>query len=83
MNYLRNAYGRQLNSSEMMPLLGFRYGQHIPLDHESVHEFPDGVKIIVRKSRGGSAARIFYECTCGRQVPFGRIGQHLRRRGHP
>jgi len=86
MNYLRDARGRQITSREMMPLLGFYYGQHIPLDHESIHEFPAAeggppIRVHIRKSRSGTA-RIFYECTCGKLVPFGRIAQHLRARGH-
>jgi len=82
MNYLRNAWGRPVNSDEMLNLLGFRRGQHIPPEHASVEEI-DGVKVTVIKSKGYKGHRIFYTCTCNRMVPFGRIAQHLARKGHP
>jgi len=39
--------------------------------------------VVVRQADGSySKQRIFLLCSCSRLIPFGRIAQHARKRGH-
>ena len=84
---LRNSYGRFLQHHELYPKLGLKPGAHLGTNGWTKEV--EGVLFYCRPiplrptGRKSSKHRIFVRCTkCHTLIPFGRIGQHLKRRDH-
>jgi hypothetical protein len=89
MNYIRDNYGRIVQSRDMMRLLGLRPGAHLP-DGGMEERTIQGVRVWVThivhhpdehpsrdRRRGPRPHRIMCACSvCGKAVPFGRLFQH-------
>lgn len=84
MDALKNERGRYLQHHELYPLLGLKPGQHLP---------KEGFRIVVQgkmyycdpaQEKGRrSKHRIKTGCPkCGLLIPFGRMGQHMKRKDH-
>lgn len=84
---LRNKYGRYLQSHELMPLLGFERGGHLPREGFICRtvDLPDGQRAHFMctpearhaNGRKSSQHRILVMCKCGMWIPFGRAAQHI------
>lgn len=73
---LKNERGRFLQSYELMPLLGFKRGAHLPLAGFGPTEV-QGTNFLCRPAKPGERKhRLLFECKCLRWVPFGRANQH-------
>ena len=75
-----------MQSHELMPVLGFKRGGHLPaegfgpVEVQGVLFFCEPAQVGPRKS---SKHRIKYFCkACKTWVPFGRAGQHNKGRQH-
>ncbi|HEY7416893.1 MAG TPA: hypothetical protein VH593_17030 [Ktedonobacteraceae bacterium] len=90
---LRNSWGRFLHSHELMPLLGFKPGAHLPVEGfapvvvQDVMFMCEPANGLMDASTGrkvkSSRHRIRYLCKeCGAWIPFGRAGQHVKGREH-
>lgn len=81
-----NARGRYVQHHELYPMLGLKVGQHLP--DEGFRKEVDGKMVYcdpVQKiaGRNSSKHRIKIGCDkCGVLIPFGRMGQHMKRRDH-
>lgn len=71
---LKNARGRYLQSHELMPLLGFKPGEHLP--RQGFQLTVQGVVFVCNDANNGKH-RISFVCKCKRLIPFGRAGQHI------
>lgn len=75
--------GRFMQHFQLYPLLGIKSGDHLP--REGFSKEIGGVAITVLPAAGKgrrSSHRVMVHCTCGRKIPFGRMGQHLRWKEH-
>jgi hypothetical protein len=89
---LKNSYGRFMQSHELLPVLGFKPGCHLPPEGFGPMEV-QGVTFIcepatpARMGKYGrlissSKHRIFYLCSCRKWIPAGRAGQHFKGKSH-
>jgi hypothetical protein len=83
---LKREHGWWHNHFTLYPLLGLTPGQHLPdegfvkkLGRFEVFCVP---KICQIDTKSRSKHRIFVKCDCGKEVPFGRMGQHVKGRAH-
>lgn len=90
---LKNQWGRYMQSHELLPVLGFKPGGHLPkegfkpVEVEGVLFYcePAGEPRVNSWGRkiGASKHRIHYFCkACRKWVPFGRAYQHNKGRQH-
>lgn len=75
---LKNAKGRFLQSHELMPLLGFTYGQHLPKEGFPPRELQGVMFKCLPAKPLRKGHRLLVLCGCGRWMPFGRMGQHAK-----
>lgn len=77
---LRNNYGRYMQSSELMPVLGFKRGGHLPHDGFAPTKVNGTWFQCLPKAqvKTNKSHRLLCFCRCGRWVPFGRYGQHIK-----
>lgn len=74
---IKNERGRYLNHFELMPLLGFEHGAHLPKEGFAPIKV-QGQNFDCLPANGGKH-RIRFECQfCLKWIPFGRAGQHLK-----
>lgn len=80
---LMNKYGRFMQSHELMPVLGFKPGQHLPKEGFE-QKMVNGVWFQCDPATGASSKhRIHYLCdACLEWIPYGRAGQHNKGRDH-
>jgi hypothetical protein len=89
---LKNSYGRFMQSHELLPVLGFKPGSHLPREGFGPMEV-QGVTFVCEPANpsfvntyGGtvssSKTRLFYLCSCRKWIPCGRAGQHLKGKDH-
>jgi hypothetical protein len=71
---LKNQWGRYLQHHELYPKLGIE-GTILP--KEGFTKEIEGVLFRCTPANGGKH-RIQFECKCGKWIPFGRAGQHLK-----
>lgn len=76
---LRNEYGRFVQHHELYPLLDLKRGAHLP-DEGFMKSLRVGLRVVTYKCEpiGVPGQRVKFACDCGRWIPFGRAGQHLR-----
>lgn len=81
---LKNARGWWMQHHELYPLIGLKPGQHLPKEGFNHIVGTTLVRCEPATNNGRrSKHRIKVDCPkCGRLIPFGRIGQHLKRRDH-
>jgi hypothetical protein len=90
---LKNQYGRYMQSHELLPLLGFIPGHHLPPEGMAPISV-QGVMFMCTPADGlydtfqgkkvkSSKHRIHYLCeACDKWIPFGRAGQHNKGKEH-
>lgn len=78
---LKNQRGQYMQGWELMPLLGFKTGDHLPKDGwiAKVVELPDGQQVTYTcLPANGGKHRVKFHCKwCAQFIPFGRAGQHI------
>ena len=75
---LKNRYGRYMQWHELYPLLGV-HGRVLPKSGFATEI--QGVWFECAPASGDgrrSKHRVKYFCKCGKMIPFGRAGQHLK-----
>jgi hypothetical protein len=81
-----NSRGQYVQAYELYPLLGLKPGQHLP--DEGFRKEVQGKMVycdpVVKVAgRNSSKHRIKVGCDlCGHLIPFGRMGQHVKKRDH-
>lgn len=85
---LRNARGRFVQAHELLPILGYRSGGHLPRGGFPPRNVEHNGEIVKYRclpaAEGSRKHRIEYLCRwCYRWVPYGRAGQHNRSKEHP
>jgi hypothetical protein len=89
---LKNGNGWFLQSYELMPLLGFQPGSHLPSEGFEPRMI-NGVTFKCEPAKAPryngngrrvkvSKHRLFYLCTCMKWIPTGRASQHLKGKVH-
>src|SRR5262245_43259257 len=79
---IRNRYGTNIRSYELLPLLGLKPKGHLPTDGMPEREI-QGVRIYVKPyvqrppRHNASKHRVMAICKCGRHISVGRLHQHL------
>lgn len=78
---IKTEYGRWMQHHQLYPLLGMKAGDHLP--KEGFTKVIDGVRIICEPATGArSKHRLKVNCSCGKLIPFGRMGQHMKGKEH-
>jgi len=68
--------GRYPRAWQLLPLLGFSAGGHLPPEGFAPRQVNGSHLRCVPATAGRRKHRIEYHCGCGRWVPYGRAGQH-------
>lgn len=80
-DYIRNKWGRNAFSNELVGYFGVKPGGHLPDRHVEV--MVDGVRLVLltkaeATAMGYTLIRTFEECPfCVKLIPAGRIHQHI------
>src|SRR5688572_22568597 len=81
---LKNERGRYLQSHELMPILGFKPGGHLPKEgfppRRVEHNGQSAMFVCYAASGKGNRSphRLKVMCeVCAKYIPFGRFGQHI------
>lgn len=72
---------RTIHSHRMMPLLGLKPGGHLPADGMAPQMVNDIAVYVLSKAEAERTKRfhrVIAICPCGKHVPFGRMGQHVK-----
>ncbi len=84
---IRNSRNQYVHWHELYPLLGLNPKEHLPREGFEKEVEYNGRVVKYKCSpastinpgvRGGKPQRVTFECDCGRWIPFGRAGQHIR-----
>ena len=80
-DYIRDKWGRNADSRDLVQHFGVRPGGHLPDRHMEV--FVDGIRLVLltkaeARALGYTLIRTFEECPfCHKLIPAGRIHQHI------
>lgn len=78
---LRNYHGWFVQHNELYELLGLNPKRHLP-DEGFEKTIRVGRRVVTYRCEPATAEskghRVKFLCDCGRWIPFGRAGQHLR-----